>query len=89
MNSAWLSSLVGLCITLGQIVGGFSGKKIGHLKWQCVVGITLGAICFGSMATCGVGTMSRAATLLSFGVFFVGWTEGGTSVPFPSDRCAT
>ncbi|KAH3918753.1 hypothetical protein HBH56_024320 [Parastagonospora nodorum] len=76
MNSAWLSSLVGLCITLGQIVGGFSGKKIGHLKWQCVVGITLGAICFGSMATCGVGTMSRAATLLSFGVFFVGWTEG-------------
>jgi hypothetical protein len=76
MTSAWLSSLVGLCITLGQIVGGFSGKKIGYLKWQCVVGITLGAICFGSMATCGVGTMPRAATLLSFGVFFVGWTEG-------------
>tara|TARA_R110002003_G_scaffold70_5_gene6334 strand:+ start:9423 stop:10406 length:984 start_codon:yes stop_codon:yes gene_type:complete len=76
MTSAWLSSLVGLCITLGQIVGGFSGKKIGYLKWQCVAGITLGAICFGSMATCGVGTMPRAATLLSFGVFFVGWTEG-------------
>lgn len=76
MASAWLSSLVGLCITLGQIVGGFSGKKIGHLKWQCVVGITLGAICFGSMATCGVGTMARAASLLSFGVFFIGWTEG-------------
>jgi hypothetical protein len=76
MTSAWLSSLVGLCITIGQIVGGFSGKKIGYLKWQCVVGITLGAICFGSMATCGVGTMPRAATLLSFGVFFVGWTEG-------------
>lgn len=76
MRSAWLSALVGLLITIGQIVGGFAGKKIGHLKWQCVAGITLGAICFGSMATCGVGTMNRAAALLSMGVFFIGWTEG-------------
>jgi hypothetical protein len=76
MSAAWLSSLVGLCIVCGQVIGGFSGKKIGHLKWQCVVGITLGAICFGSMATCGVGTMARASALLSLGVFFVGWTEG-------------
>lgn len=76
MTAAWLSTLVGLIITMGQIVGGFSGKKIGYLKWQCVAGITIGAICFGSMATCGVGTMSRAAGLLSVGVFFVGWTEG-------------
>lgn len=75
MGAAWLSSLVGLCITIGQIVGGFSGKKIGHLKWQCVVGIILGAVCFGAMATCGVGTMARASALLSFGVFFIGWTE--------------
>ncbi|KAH7130081.1 fungal trichothecene efflux pump-domain-containing protein [Dendryphion nanum] len=76
MNAAWLSSLVGLCITIGQIVGGFSGKKIGHLKWQCVVGIILGAACFGAMASCGVGTKTRASALLSFGVFFIGWTEG-------------
>jgi hypothetical protein len=88
MKSAWLSSLVGLCITIGQIVGGFSGKKIGYLKWQCVVGITLGAICFGSMATCGVDTMPRAAALLSFGVFFVGWTEGGEfSLSAPTTAC--
>ncbi|KAF1938796.1 MFS general substrate transporter [Clathrospora elynae] len=76
MASAWLSALVGLYITLRQIVGGFSGKKIGHLKWQCVVVISLGALCFGSMATCGVGTLKRAASLLSFGFFFIGWTEG-------------
>ncbi|KAF2119628.1 fungal trichothecene efflux pump [Lophiotrema nucula] len=76
MASAWLSSLVGLCITLGQIVGGFSGKSIGKLKWQAVACFVLGGICFGSMATCGVGTRNRAACLLSFGVFFVGWGEG-------------
>ncbi|KAF2439291.1 MFS general substrate transporter [Karstenula rhodostoma CBS 690.94] len=76
MASAALSSFVGLFITIGQIVGGFAGKKIGHLKWQCVIGITLGAICFGSMATCGVGTKARASALVGVGVFFIGWTEG-------------
>lgn len=76
MASAALSSFVGLFITMGQIVGGFVGKKIGHLKWQCVIGISLGAICFGSMATCGVGTKVRASALVSVGVFFIGWTEG-------------
>lgn len=76
MTSAWYSSFVGLFIVFGQIFGGFAGKKIGHLKWQCVIGITLGAICFGSMATCGVGTKARACTLVGFGVFFIGWTEG-------------
>ncbi|ORY11695.1 fungal trichothecene efflux pump [Clohesyomyces aquaticus] len=76
MKAAWLSSLVGLCITIGQIVGGFAGKKIGYLKWQAVIGIVIGGICFGSMATCGVGTMARASALLSIGVFFIGWTEG-------------
>lgn len=76
MASAALSSFVGLFITIGQIVGGFAGKKIGHLKWQCVISITLGAICFGSMATCGVGTKARASALVGAGVFFIGWVEG-------------
>lgn len=76
MSSAWLSSLVGLIIVLGQVVGGFCGKAIGHLKWQAVACFVIGGICFGSMATCGVGTKARASTLLSFGVFFVGWGEG-------------
>ncbi|KAF2737378.1 MFS general substrate transporter [Polyplosphaeria fusca] len=76
MSSAWLSCLVGLCITLGQIVGGFAGKSIGHLKWQAVFCFVIGGICFGSMASCGVGTQVRASCLLSFGIFFVGWGEG-------------
>lgn len=76
MASAGLSSFVGLFIVCGQVVGGFSGKKIGYLKWQCVINIVLGAICFGSMATCGVGTATRASVLVAFGVFFIGWTEG-------------
>lgn len=76
MVAAWLSSLVGLCVVLGQVVGGFAGKSIGHLKWQAVVTMTLGAICFGCVATCTPDTRARAAALVAFGIFFVGWTEG-------------
>jgi hypothetical protein len=73
---AWLAAFVGLFIVLGQVVGGFSGKAIGHLKWQCVVNMVLGAVCFGSVATCGPDTKIRASVLISFGVFFIGWVEG-------------
>ncbi|KAH7028973.1 fungal trichothecene efflux pump-domain-containing protein [Microdochium trichocladiopsis] len=76
MGGAWLSSFVGLFVTLGQIAGGFLGKKIGHLKWQAVVTMTLGAVFFGSVATCGPDTRARAASLVAVGIFFVGWTEG-------------
>jgi hypothetical protein len=46
MHGPWLSSLVGLCIVLGEIAGGFLGKAIGHLKWQCFATIALGGILF-------------------------------------------
>ncbi|KAG7137010.1 Trichothecene efflux pump TRI12 like protein [Verticillium longisporum] len=74
--SAWLASCVSLFIVMGQIVGGFIGKKIGHLKWQCVVNIVLGGACFGAIASCGPDTPVRATVLVSLGVFFIGWTEG-------------
>ncbi|KAG7128706.1 Trichothecene efflux pump TRI12 like protein [Verticillium longisporum] len=74
--SAWLASCVSLFIVMGQIVGGFIGKKIGHLKWQCVVNIVLGGACFGAIASCGPHTPVRATVLVSLGVFFIGWTEG-------------
>lgn len=47
MSGPWLSSLVGLCIVLGEIVGGFCAKWIGHLKYQCFVCLFIGGIFFG------------------------------------------
>jgi hypothetical protein len=95
MDGPWLSSLVGLCIVLGEIVGGFCAKSIGKLKYQCFVTLLLGGIFFAcklidnihvavsttstdicpGVATCTPNTRARAAALVSFGVFFIGWTE--------------
>jgi hypothetical protein len=75
MHGAWLASLVGLCIVIGEIVGGFSAKAIGHVKWQCTISILLGGIFFASVATCTPETKNRAAALVSLGVFFIGWAE--------------
>ncbi|KAF9872529.1 fungal trichothecene efflux pump [Colletotrichum karsti] len=71
-----LSCFVALFFLVGDVVGGFAGKYIGHLKWQCVITTLLGGVCFAAMATCGPDTVTRAAVLVSFGVFFNGWVEG-------------
>ncbi|KAF0320388.1 fungal trichothecene efflux pump [Colletotrichum asianum] len=71
-----LSSFVALFTLVGQIVGGFSGKYIGRLKWQCVITAFLGGVCFASVATCGPDTPTRATVLVCFGVLLVGWVEG-------------
>ncbi|KXJ88998.1 fungal trichothecene efflux pump [Microdochium bolleyi] len=76
MAGPWLSSFVGLFVTLGQIAGGFLGKKIGYLKWQAVATMSLGAIFFGSVATSTPDTKIQASSLVAVGIFFVGWTEG-------------
>ncbi|TDZ33060.1 Trichothecene efflux pump TRI12 [Colletotrichum spinosum] len=72
-----LASFVAFFILLGQITGGALGKWIGHLKWQVVVMAILGGICFACVATCGPDDRMRASVLVSFGVFFNGWMEGG------------
>jgi cellobiose-specific phosphotransferase system component IIC len=75
MNGAWLSSLVGLLIVVGEIIGGFSAKAIGHVKWQTTITIALGGIFFGCVATSTPDTKNQAAALVSMGVFFIGWAE--------------
>jgi hypothetical protein len=75
MYGPWLSSFVGLFIIVGEVAGGLIAKTIGFLKWQCVVTILLGAICFGCMATCDPDTRVRASVLMAFGTFFIGWAE--------------
>jgi hypothetical protein len=48
IGSAWMSSLVGLLIVIGEIVGGFAAKRIMHIKWQLVVSMLLGGVFFAS-----------------------------------------
>ncbi|KAB5540566.1 fungal trichothecene efflux pump [Coniochaeta sp. 2T2.1] len=75
IKAAWFMSFVGLFIVTGEIVGGFLAKYIGYLKWQCVVSVAISAICFGCMATSTVDSKVAACTLVSLGVFFIGWAE--------------
>ncbi|ROT39633.1 MFS general substrate transporter [Sodiomyces alkalinus F11] len=74
--TAWLASIVSLFMVAGQIVGGFLGKLIGYLKWQCVVTFTIGGIAFATIATCGPDTPVRASALVGVGAFMAGWGEG-------------
>jgi predicted MFS family arabinose efflux permease len=75
IKAAWFMSFVGLFIVTGEIVGGFLAKYIGYLKWQCVVSVAISGICFGCMATSTVDSKTAACTLVSLGVFFIGWAE--------------
>ncbi|KAK3065124.1 hypothetical protein LTS18_009708 [Coniosporium uncinatum] len=75
MYGPWLSSLVGLFIILGEIVGGFSAQSIGKLRYQCIATLALGGIFFACVATCTPDTKVRAAVFVSLGVFSVGWVE--------------
>jgi MFS family permease len=75
IKAAWFMSFVGLFIVTGEIVGGFLAKYIGYLKWQCVVAVAISGTCFGCMATSTVDSKTTACTLVSLGVFFIGWAE--------------
>jgi hypothetical protein len=46
MDGPWLSSIVGMCIIVGEIVGGFSAKSIGHIKYQTSSSLLIGGIFF-------------------------------------------
>jgi hypothetical protein len=75
MTAAWYASFVGLFIIVGEVVGGFVAKSIGHLKWQCVVTVALSGILFGCTATSTPDSLGRAATFVALGTFFIGWAE--------------
>lgn len=52
IQAAWMSSLVGLLIVIGEIVGGLIAKRIMHIKWQLVVVMLLGGVFFASRPPC-------------------------------------
>jgi len=75
MEGPWLSSVLGMSIVLGEIVGGFLAKKIGNIKMQCVASLVFGGIFFALVATCTPSTKGRASAFVAIGMFFLGWAE--------------
>jgi hypothetical protein len=47
MWGGWVSCLVGIGITVGEMFGGALAKVIGKTKYQCIVVMTLGTLFLG------------------------------------------
>ncbi len=74
-TNGWLSSLIGLGIIVGQVVGGLVAKQIRHIKLQCTVTLIISGIFFACMATSTVDSKARSSAIMTLGVFFIGWAE--------------
>lgn len=47
MWAGWASSLVGIAITTGEMVGGAMLKPLGHMKYQCIAVMCLATLFLG------------------------------------------
>ncbi|OAG10688.1 MFS general substrate transporter [Paraphaeosphaeria sporulosa] len=70
-----VSSVVGIGITLGEIIGGGFAKHLGHWKLQCLTVITLGTLFLGLAALCKPDTPGMAIAFMMLATTFVGWNE--------------
>lgn len=70
-----LSCIVGACIVMGQITGGFLSKWIGKQKWQLVVSTLAFTGFLGGVSCATVDNQGTVTGLLIIGCFFVGWVE--------------
>lgn len=70
-----ISSIIGLAVITGQIVGGSVAERIGHTRIQVMVVFTLAAVFLGSTAVSQPDNFNTAAGLVFMGLFFTGWNE--------------
>ncbi|KAF2735795.1 siderophore iron transporter [Polyplosphaeria fusca] len=70
-----VSCLVGLGITIGEIIGGGVAKNLGHWKLQCICVITLGTLFLGLTALCSPTTPGMAMAFVLIATTFIGWNE--------------
>lgn len=70
-----VSSIVGACIVMGQIIGGLLSKQIGKQKWQLVFSSAAFAGLLGGVSCVTVDNRSTVIGLLIVGCFFCGWVE--------------
>jgi hypothetical protein len=47
MWAGWVATLVGIGITVGEMIGGSLAKLIGYTKFQCLTVISLGTLFLG------------------------------------------
>ncbi|KAF2650884.1 MFS general substrate transporter [Lophiostoma macrostomum CBS 122681] len=75
MWSGWVSCLVGIGITFGEILGGGVAKNFGHWKIQCISVFTLGTLFLGLTALCTPETPKMAMAFIMIATTFIGWNE--------------
>lgn len=71
-----LSSIVGACIVMGQIIGGLLSKRMGKQKWQLVISTAAFMGLLGAVSCVTVDNKNTVIGLLIVGCFFAGWVEG-------------
>ncbi|KAF2468936.1 MFS general substrate transporter [Lindgomyces ingoldianus] len=70
-----VSCLVGIGITIGEVIGGGVAKNLGKWKIQCICVITLGTLLLGLTAICTPNTPKTAMALIFLATTFIGWNE--------------
>ncbi|KAH9902349.1 fungal trichothecene efflux pump [Xylariomycetidae sp. FL2044] len=70
-----VGSLPGIGCNIGEILGSAMAGKIGRVKVQVSITITIGTAFLGSMAVCGPDTPSVAMALALLGTTAIGYTE--------------
>ncbi|KAK5712565.1 hypothetical protein LTR17_017946 [Elasticomyces elasticus] len=75
MWAGWVATLVGLGITVGEMIGGGLAKPLGRTKWQCIVMFSLGTLFLGLMAVNTIDTPTMAMALVFFASAFIGYNE--------------
>ncbi|KAF2489786.1 MFS general substrate transporter [Lophium mytilinum] len=77
-RTSWVgivSCLVGVGITVGEIIGGTFVSTNVHRKYQCITVISLGTLLLGLMAVCTPETPGTAMGIVFIATIFVGWNE--------------
>ncbi|KAF2099278.1 MFS general substrate transporter [Rhizodiscina lignyota] len=75
MWSGWVACLVGLGITVGEMIGGACAKMIGKTKYQLLVVITLGTLFLGLMAVNSITSSSMAMAFVFIATTCIGYNE--------------
>ncbi|KAK4565373.1 hypothetical protein LTR86_003990 [Recurvomyces mirabilis] len=71
----WLSCIPACGIICGQIFGGVLGKRIGKVRYQCMVMFLGGGAFLGSAAVINTTNKNTEIALVFLGCWFIGWNE--------------
>lgn len=81
MEIGWQSCLVGGCVLLGQIIGGFSLSYVPKVKFQAIVAAAIGGGFISSLATISPTTHTASLVQGFLGLMFVGIID---NITFPA-----